>query len=209
MSTNHTAIESFVGDVAPAAAPSKPSKKSAFDISRYRTAQPQEDTSSTGGYSQTQFPVRKPGSKNFFQAHPDENFYLYGVSVLEDGDHNVHLLDPDFEVPEGIARFVDRVNLAACITHKQGVFVWHFKDTTSEWSKSAKSVLRKARTEWVRIRANMDLNCYMTESAPEELAAVRPKWPNLTFEQILESAFEGRIVKDVNSPVVRELQGLV
>jgi len=213
MSTQLTAIDrSDVGEfegVAPAAAPAKSPKKSAFDISRYRTAQPQEDSSSVGSFSQTQFPIRKPGTKNFFQAHPDDSYCLYGVPVLEDSERNIHLLDPDFDAPEDVARFIYSVNLACCVTHRQGVFVWFFKSSANDWSKSAKSVLRKARTEWVRIRPNMDLSCYMTEPAPEELAAVQPRWPDLSFEQILESAFEGRIVKDVNNPVVRELQGKV
>lgn len=209
MSTQFTAVDSLDAEefegVTPAAAPAKPAKK--FDISRFRSNERLEETSSTTNFKQTQFPIRKPGGKLFFQAHPDEGFCLYGVPALEDSERNIHLLDPDFDIPEGIARFVQNLNLACCITHKQGVFVWHFKDSANDWSKSAKSVLRKARTEWVRIRPNLDMNCYMTESAPDELAGVQPKWPDLSYEQVLESAFDGRIVKDENNPVVRELQG--
>ncbi len=213
MSVIPSAVDSFENEnveVSPAAAPEKKAKK--FDIARYRAASMPDETrgmSEAQGAKQTQFPVRKPGSKLFFRAHPDENFCLYGLPAVEDSEKNFYLLDPDFEAPENFERFVTSVNLACCVNHKQTVFLWPFKNSTNEWTRSAKTVLRKARSEWVRIQANMDANGYKTEDAPEELAAVQPKWPDLTFEQIIEKAFEGRIIQDENNPVVRELQGKV
>jgi hypothetical protein len=191
--------------VASAAAPTK-SKK--FDLAMYRSAERKEEAAAASdNFDQTLYPVRKPGSKLFFRAHPDKSFCIYGVSALEDSERNIYLLEPGFNVPEDIARFVYHVNLVACVTHKGGIFVWPFKDSTNDWSKSAMAVLRKARAEWVRLRPNLDVSCYMTEAAPPELAAVKPKWPDVTFEQILDNAFDGRIVSDANNPVVRELQG--
>ena len=136
---------------------------------------------------------------------------MYGVPVLEDDERIVHLIHPDFEpdVPEDVERFVQNVNLVLCINHKKGVFVWYFKNSSNSWSSSAMSVVRKAREEWVRTRANTSVNCYMTESAPPELAAVDPQWPDLNFEEILNVAFDGRTIHSANDPVIRGYQGKV
>lgn len=192
-------------NVAPAVAPRK--AKSVLDISAFKTVAKTQGRGVVGKFKQSQYPVQKPGSKNFFRVHPAEDFRLYGVSVLEDDEHRFHIIQAGYEVPENVERFVSSVTLLTCVTQKGGVFLWPIKESDNEWSRSASTVARMAISEWVRTRPNMALNSYDTEEAPEELAIQEPVWPELSFQEILNSAFEGRIVDKDDYPLIKQLQG--
>lgn len=191
--------------VAPAVVPKK--SKSLLDVSSFKAAKAQNRESSTGKFQQSQYPVMKPGSKNFFRVHPSEDYRLYGVGVMEDEDHKIHILQAGYEPPEDVGRFVHSVTLLTCVTHKGGVFLWNIKESTNEWSRSATAVAKTALTKWVRTRPNMALSCYEMEDAPKELESVEPVWPTLSFQEILNSAFEGRIVDNDDYPLIKQLQG--
>jgi hypothetical protein len=193
---------------APAKAPGKATKKPLLDPAKYRKAKAPaaEDTFSEG--VQTTIPVRKPGSRNFFRVHPDEEFRLYNVPVFEDDKHEWHILAADLEVPEDLERFVCHVNLITCLNHKGTLFLWPYKNSTNDWSKSASRIVRRAVSEWVRLSADMDANGYRVETAPPELRAIDPAWPKMTFEEILNTAFESKCIDSLDHPVLRGLRGL-
>jgi hypothetical protein len=54
----------------------------------------------------------------------------------------------------------------------------------------------------------MDANGYRIEVAPAELRAVEPSWPQMTFEEILNTAFEDKSIDSLNHPVIRSIRGL-
>jgi hypothetical protein len=193
---------------AAAKAPVKATKKPLLDPEKYRKAKAPaaEETSSEG--AQTTIPVRKPGSRNFFRVHPDEEYRLYDVPVVEDDNHEWHILSADLEIPEEVERFVCHVNLLTCLNHKGTLFLWPYKNSTNDWSKSASRIARKAISEWVRLRADMDANCYRVESAPAELRAIEPVWPKMTFNEIFNAAFEDKCIDSLDHPVIRSLRGL-
>ena len=193
---------------AAAQAPGKPAKKPLLDPNKYRKEKaPAAEEPSTDG-AQSTIPVRKPGSRNFFRAHPDEEYRLYNVPVVEDDQHEWHILTPDLEIPEDLERFIHHVNLITCLNHKGTLFLWPYKNSTNDWSKSASRVARRAVGEWVRLSADMDSNGYRIETAPVELRAVEPEWPKMTFEEILNVAFEDKSIDSLNHPVIRSIRGL-
>jgi hypothetical protein len=193
---------------AAAKAPEKASKKPLLDPGKYRKAKAPAAEEPFSEGAQTTIPVRKPGSRHFFRVHPDEEYRLYNVPVVEDDKREWHILAPDLELPEDMERFVSRVNLITSINHKGTVFVWPYKNSTNDWSKSAARIARRAVTEWVRISADMDANGYRAEPAPPELRAVEPKWPKMPFDEILNTAFDGKVIDSVDHPVIRSLRGL-
>jgi hypothetical protein len=206
--TNGTAIASIRQYAAAAKAPEKATKKPLLDPEKYRKAKAPaaEETFSDG--AQTTIPVRKPGSRNFFRVHPDEEYRLYNVPVVEDDQHEWHILATDLEIPEDLERFVSHVNLVTCLNHKGTLFLWPYKNSTNDWSKSASRIARRAIDEWVRLSADMDANGYRVETATGELRATEPVWPKMTFEEILNTAFEGRCIDSLNHSVIRSLRGL-
>jgi hypothetical protein len=64
-----------------------------------------------------------------------------------------------------------------------------------------------AKKSWVRIKANMNLGAYEVFEASSTIS--EPTWPkDLTFEQMLRIAFKGgRLVEDLNHPVLKRLRG--
>jgi hypothetical protein len=133
---------------------------------------------------------------------------LYNVPVVEDEKRETYILAPDLEIPEDLERFVSHVNLVTCLNHKGTLFLWPYKNSTNDWSKSASRIVRRAVSEWVRLRADMDANGYRVETAPAELRAVEPTWPKMTFEEILNTAFEDKCIDSLDHPVIRSLRGL-
>lgn len=205
---SETASTLIAQHAAAAKAPGKATKKPLLDPEKYRKvkAPAAEETASEG--AQTTIPVRKPGSRNFFRVHPDEEYRLYDVPVVEDDNHEWHILSAELEIPEEVERFVCHVNLLTCLNHKGTLFLWPYKNSTNDWSKSASRIARRAVGEWVRLRADMDANCYRVETAPAELRAVEPTWPKMTFDEIFNTAFEDKCIDSLDHPVMRSLRGL-
>jgi hypothetical protein len=193
---------------APAKAPAKATKKPLLDPNKYRKAKTAASDEKFSEATQSTIPVRKPGGRNFFRVHPDEEYRLYDVPVVEDDKHELHILADDLEIPEDLERFVSRVNLLTCMTHKGTLFLWWFKHSTNDWSKSASRIARRAVTEWVRLSADMDANGYRIEPAPPALRAIEPVWPKMSFSEILNTAFEANCIDTLDHPVIRSLQGL-
>jgi hypothetical protein len=193
---------------APAKAPGKATRKPLLDPAKYRKAKAPAADEAFSDSEQSTIPVRKPGSRNFFRVHPDEEYRLYNVPVIEDDKHELHILADDLEIPEDLERFVSYVNLITCINHKGTLFLWWFKNSTNDWSKSALRIARRAIGEWVRLSADMDANGYRVETAPAELRAIEPIWPKMTFGEILNTSFDSKCIDTLDHPVIRSLRGL-
>lgn len=192
---------------AAAKAPAKATKKPLLDPEKYRKARGPAAEEPFSDGAQTTIPVRKPGKRNFFRVHPDEGYRLYNVPVVEDDSRELHILAPDLDIPEDLERFVSHVNLVTCLSHKGTLFLWPYRNSTNDWSKSASRVARRAIGEWVRLQADMDANGYRVETAPAELRAAEPKWPDMTFDEILNAAFEDKCIDSLDHPVIRSLRG--
>jgi hypothetical protein len=54
----------------------------------------------------------------------------------------------------------------------------------------------------------MEANGYRVETAPAEQRAIQPTWPKMTFEEILNTAFEDKCIDSLDHPVIRSLRGL-
>jgi hypothetical protein len=203
--TNGTLVAQYA---AAAKAQEKATKKPLLDPEKYRKAKAPEAEEPFSDGAQTTIPVRKPGSRNFFRVHPDEGYRLYNVPVVEDDKHEWYILATELEVPEDLERFIAHVNLITCLNHKGTLFLWPYKNSTNDWSKSASCIVRQAVDEWVRLQADMDANGYRVEKAPAELRQINPTWPDMTFEEVLNAAFEDKCIDSLEHPVIRSLRGL-
>jgi hypothetical protein len=99
----------------------------------------------------------------------------------------------------------------ACINRAGVVFLWPVRlpDTDGRqlaWHQSAAEAAEMAVKSWVRIKANMSLGAYDVFEASSTIP--EPTWPkDLTFEQMLRIAFKGRLVDNLNHPVLKRLRG--
>lgn len=154
----------------------------------------------------TQVTVRKPKKHEFVRTHKDfqDNFL---VVSLDDDRH--HLVAPHtrHEV-SGEAR---AVRLVVTVNTQGGLFVWPIglpapDGSHNPWHRSALQAAELAQDKWVRIIADRNSGYYRVYVAQGDLG--EPRWPDHTFQEIVEVAFHGDVVDNANHPVIRRLRGL-
>lgn len=64
-----------------------------------------------------------------------------------------------------------------------------------------------AQKDWVRVSANMNLGAYDVFQATGNLT--EPEWGDMDFTKILEVAFKGRFINDLEHLALRRLRGEV
>jgi hypothetical protein len=124
-------------------------------------------------------------------------------------DREDYLVQPEI-LPELEGEVVFKTVFTAI--NRQGVvFLWTVRLPTADerktdWARSAREAAEMAMTRWVRMKANMSLGAY--EIAVAEGVMADPKWPELSFQELLRIAYRDRMVTTTDHPVVKRLRGL-
>jgi hypothetical protein len=188
---------------APATAPDP------FDPESFRLSQ---DFLNSGGAKKVlKVPVRKTNPQEFFRVHPTHRLTPTAVIYMhEDRQH--------FLVAQNmLAELVDELHPAClylAITRQMNPFLWPVRIRGAdgkflEWHRSAHEAAETAIESWVKIKANLESGMYDTFIATAE-GLPEPRWPEVSFEQVLRTAFPpDRIVDRLDHPVVRKLRGEV
>jgi hypothetical protein len=190
---------------APEQAP--PEATSSFDISRFKLSQKFEDF---GGAKKllTTVPVRKPRKDEFIRVSPDPK-HRADVMMLEYGESkDIYFLTPEVQT----LGFGVPVSLVLAIDRDDNPFIWPLKLPQGEgrislWQSSAMDAAQRAKSEWVRIAANMKLQAYEIFKSQSELP--EPEWPEKSFDDVLEIAFKGRAIDSAEHIVIQQLFGAV
>jgi hypothetical protein len=181
-----------------------------FDPDRLRLSQ---DFATAVGVRKvlTTVPVRKPSREWFVRTHPDPAYWLRTAVLELKEDRETYLVAPELRPAlTGEATFSPRLLITA--VNRQGVlFLWPLKlpgpdGKLDTWNQSARDAADMARTQWVRVTANMSLGAYevVTASYP-----VEPEWPALSMKEILKVAFRDKLISTLDHSVLRQLRGEV
>jgi hypothetical protein len=120
-----------------------------------------------------------------------------------------------FLVPPPIARELPGeffpVTMYTAINRQGIVFLWPVRlpgpdGKQLEWHRSAAEAAELAVTHWIRVKANMSLGAYDVYRAERTISD--PKWPEVSFQELLRIAFKHRYVDSVDHAVVKRLRGL-
>ena len=187
----------------------KPSLADKFDPQRLRISQNFGEVTATQK-KLTSVPVNKPNKQQWVRVHPDATYRL-DVAIIEmkEGNH-MYVVEPSL-VPE-VAAEVSFVTLFTAITREGNLFLWPVKLPDSEgrpnsWNESAREAASEAITSWVRVQANMGIGAYEYWVAPGDLA--QPKFPDLSFSELLSIAFKGdRFIDTLDHPLIARLRGV-
>ena len=156
----------------------------------------------------TDIPVGRRDNQTFVRAHPNKENQLI-TKVLEDKvNRDTFLVDRKLWGPLHVD-LTTKVLITA-ITRQNQLFLWPIRlpgenGTMDPWNQSALEAARVARDRWVRVVSNMAKGSYDVFKAVEELP--EPEWPDLTFQEIIDIAFKGKYINDLNHPVLRRLRG--
>ena len=180
-----------------------------FDITKLRLTQ---DFVATSGVTKllTTVPVRKPSPQDFVRVHPSPD-YRESLAVIElrDDRDEMYLLPPPMarELP---GEFV-MVTMFTAINRQGVVFLWPVKlpapdGRTLEWHRTAAVAAELAMRRWVRVKSNMALGAYEIFEASATIPD--PRWPELSFSELLRIGFRDHLITSFGHPVIDRLRGL-
>lgn len=159
----------------------------------------------------TSVPVRKPNRQDFVRVHPDPAYRLTPAAIIElQEEREVYLM-----IPAMAPTLPGEFRLATLFTtiNRQGVVhLWPVPlpapdGKSLEWHRSAAEAAELAMARWVRVTANLSLGAYEISEATGSLSD--PKWPDVSFGEILSIAFRNRLVDTADHPVIQRLIGAV
>jgi hypothetical protein len=156
----------------------------------------------------TTAPVRKPHKQDFVRVHPDPNWRLTPAAVLEvKEDREYYLVMP--HMVEELREEIVPVTLFTTITRQGTLFLWPCRlpsdGKRNDWHRSALEGAELAMTQWIRVMANMDLGAYEFLVALSEMSD--PKWPDVTFPEVLRIAFRDNVIGSLDHQAVKRLRG--
>jgi len=155
-------------------------------------------------------PNRKPNKSEWFQARPGDGWRLQtAVLELEKGvERSTYLVAPSLWAD--LSGEITPALLLTCVNRANDLFIWRIKlpgadGRSNTWTDSALQIAKAAETTWCRMVSDTTNGIYTHYVPTAELPD--PKWPELSFNEIIKLAFRGRMIDSLNHPVLRDLRG--
>jgi hypothetical protein len=155
-------------------------------------------------------PVKKPSKEWYVRTHPDPAYWLQTAVIELKEDREIYLVVPGLW-PELAAEPTFSPRLLISTVNRQGVlFLWPIRlpgadGKLDDWSRSQFEAVDAAKTQWVRVTANMSLGAYEVSAASGRIA--EPSWPEITLQEMVRIAFKDKMISTWDHPVLRRLRG--
>jgi len=156
----------------------------------------------------TRVPARKPSKQEWFRTHPDPAYRMdMGVIELKEDDA-IYAVSAGLQAD--LLDLMVPVTIYTTVTRQGGVLLWPVRlpgedgKNNDAWVASHEAAER-ATEAWMRLQWNMALRAYDMFEATGILH--EPAWPDVTFEQLLEIGFQGRIIDKPDHLVIKKLRG--
>jgi hypothetical protein len=153
--------------------------------------------------------VGRPSDEEFFRTHPDDAFTMLN-NVVEHGRRTYVV------APSMIHECGAKVRTAVLVTYfgeYSGVGIWPIRrprgsesNFGSWWATSALELVARARGLWVRLESNQAASRYDCIVAHDDRG--EPRWPDVSFADLLKLAFGGGgVIDNRDHPVLKALRG--
>jgi hypothetical protein len=179
-----------------------------FDLSNLRLSQ---DFVETAGVKKllTTVPVGKPNPQDFVRVHPSSDYRMELAVIEFKEDREIFLLP--LPIAKQLPGEFAMVTLYTAVNRPGVTRLWPVRLPMSdgrinEWHRSAAEAAELAMTRWVRVKANMSLGAYEIFEAASTIPD--PTWPEISFQELIRIGFRGRLVNNLDHPVIRRLRGL-
>jgi hypothetical protein len=147
----------------------------------------------------------------FSRVHPSNDFKYKSIVVSSrelDGESYLALsaLAPylkSLATPKTLRLAVDNAGTPRLIAEP----IVNSNSKMNSWNESMVHAIRAAEKDWVRVEANMSASQYEIIIAKGDLG--EPVWPDRPMEDLVLEVFKDRIIKDMDHPLLRQLEGLV
>lgn len=150
--------------------------------------------------------IGKPNGQTFFRVHHEWKAVYRVFEKKQDYKSEFFIVDTN-AVPELASEAPPRL-IVPLITRDGSLYVWPLRIGTAEKeadlaARSAYAAMQEAQSSWVRLKwKGREFECFVAKG---ELP--QPEWPDITFDEILDLAFAGRVIESANHPVVKALNG--
>ena len=157
----------------------------------------------------TMIRVGKPQKQHFVRVNPDPAYRISPMAIIDlKDDRESYLVTPTLAAE--LAGEFTSVALFTAITRAGTLFLWPVPlpgpdGKHNPWHRSALIAVERAKSRWVRIVANMEAGGYDISEAAANIG--EPEWPEISFDEIVRIAFEGKIVDRPDHPLILKLRG--
>jgi hypothetical protein len=151
--------------------------------------------------------VKRPPNTHFFRCRKDLAGNMNVLDMETDGERVTYLVAPTVAKQLADETAIKAKHGRVCLTREGGLYLWlRSLGGNDTWSQSAARVTDRAENEWARATSSRSLSeykCKVATGIDDE-----PNWPKESFIEILQAAFEGKVIDSLEHPVVKQLHGL-
>jgi hypothetical protein len=154
--------------------------------------------------------IRKPGKNEFFRirSEPDWSIDTAVLEVKKEMDTTTYVVAPSLWKP--LMDDITPQRIFTAINTQGVVFLVPVTlpkpdGTTSMWHETRLAAVEEAKTDWVKLVSNKAAGAYETFVAKGNLP--EPTWPNTTFQELFNIAFEGHYIDSLDHPVLQRRRG--
>lgn len=155
-------------------------------------------------------PNRKPNKSEWFRVRPGEEWRLQtAVLELEKGvERSTYLVAPSLW-PD-LSGEITPALLLTCVNRAGDLFLWRVKlpgadGRSNTWTDSALQIAKAAEDNWARMVSDTANGIYTHYEPSTDLPD--PRWPSISFREIIRIAFRDRMIESLDHPIIRELRG--
>ena len=184
-------------------------KSGSLDLGKFRIAPNSNETLGSKKLV-THVSVGKPGKGRFFRSSKADpnSIDVYTFEDKEEG--TFHLVSP--EIADVLGSLVRAVTLHLAIDRANNPFLIPVplpdgNGQRNSWPQSLLGAIEHAREKWVRIESDKSAGVYQVHEAQGLLE--EPKWPDLSLDELINIAFAGRVINDLEHPKVQAALGKI
>jgi len=130
--------------------------------------------------------------------------------LVRDADKELYIVTPTLAIELGSDAYP--ACLVPYVTRDPAAGIWPVKvgkpgGKPNSWNESAYEAALTAQENWVRVQSNTTMSCYDTKVAIGTFE--EPLLPGDSYGELVERAFDGRVIESTGHPVIQKLLGAV
>lgn len=191
-------------------------KPGAFDINRFKSKR--ADAIASVDTLQTGLPVSSMSqAKDFVRLHPNEERYwspelcFCMVPIKGAKRDSLHLIDEDVATRFLPSGKIQRFRLALATKPNDVFFLCRIptRNLDNSWNRDTIAGCEQAKKLWTQAtsRGEEGIDGYFVQVARDPDAFPEPKWPEQSLNELLDRAFAGRMIGEVDHPALLRLIG--
>ena len=160
----------------------------------------------------TVIPVRKPSKEQYVRTSPMEEHQIDLMLLELKDESSTYLVVPELQDALLGEPTVTVKTLIVAKTRQSTIFLWPLSSPNSNgrnnlWSTTAWAAANKAKKNWTRMVANMELGAYDIFTAGNATIP-EPTWDDLpSMQDMLQIAFRDKLIDSYDHPILKQLRG--